>query len=72
MSKPSWDSAPEWANWLAMDSDSEWFWYISEPHLDQDVDELDWWSYDKFQQAFPVYGSSNTLENTLPTLEKRP
>ncbi len=31
MSKPSWDTAPEWANWLAMDADGTWFWYEQEP-----------------------------------------
>ena len=29
--KPSWSDAPEWANWLAMDENNEWFWYKSEP-----------------------------------------
>ncbi|XTQ92600.1 hypothetical protein ACQR5W_11815 [Xanthomonas sacchari] len=31
MSKPSWDTAPEWANWLAMDEDGEWLWYELKP-----------------------------------------
>lgn len=31
MSKPSWDDAPEWANWLAMDADGTWFWFEDEP-----------------------------------------
>lgn len=30
--KPSWDDAPEWANWLAMDGDGEWIWYKDEPY----------------------------------------
>ncbi len=25
--KPSWKDAPDWANWLAMDSGGTWFWY---------------------------------------------
>lgn len=29
--KPSWSDAPEWANWLAMDHNGEWYWYKSEP-----------------------------------------
>ena len=29
--KPSWDDAPEWAKWLALDADAEWFWYETEP-----------------------------------------
>ena len=29
--KPSWDDAPEWANWLAMDEDGAWEWFEREP-----------------------------------------
>ena len=29
--KPSWDEAPEWANWLAMDGNGLWYWYEVEP-----------------------------------------
>src|SRR6056297_3729034 len=25
--KPSWDDAPDWANWLAQDDEGQWFWY---------------------------------------------
>lgn len=32
MSRPSWVDAPEWAKWLAQDSDGEWFWYSARPH----------------------------------------
>ena len=31
MSKPDWKDAPEWAEYLAMDSDGEWFWYEKYP-----------------------------------------
>lgn len=31
MSKPDWKDAPEWANYLAMDNDCEWYWFESEP-----------------------------------------
>ena len=31
--KPDWDDAPEWARFLAQDSDGEWFWYENEPRL---------------------------------------
>lgn len=30
--KPSWDDAPEWANWLAMDENGEWWWFEYKPH----------------------------------------
>jgi hypothetical protein len=29
--KPSWEHAPEWAQWLAMDNNGEWYWYEDEP-----------------------------------------
>ena len=29
--KPSWDDAPEWAQWLAMDENGRWFWYEFKP-----------------------------------------
>lgn len=29
--KPSWDDAPEWANWLAVDGDGCWYWYEEKP-----------------------------------------
>jgi len=29
--KPSWDDAPEWAQWLAIDFDGEWIWFECEP-----------------------------------------
>ena len=31
MCKPSWDDAPEWANYMAMDECGEWWWYECEP-----------------------------------------
>lgn len=32
--KPSWENAPEWANWLAMDYDGTWWWYSNLPKFD--------------------------------------
>ena len=37
--KPSWDTAPKNANWLAMDSDGTWFWYEEEPLI---LDDCTW------------------------------
>lgn len=28
---PDWEFAPEWANYCAMDSNAQWFWYEFEP-----------------------------------------
>lgn len=29
--KPSWDDAPRWAKYLAMDSDGTWWWWGDKP-----------------------------------------
>lgn len=34
--KPDWNSAPEWANWWAVDADGLAHWYANEPHTDDD------------------------------------
>lgn len=33
--KPDWKDAPEWAEWLAMDSDGGWHFHEVEPFWDQ-------------------------------------
>ena len=32
--KLPWNEAPEWAEWAAMDSDVQWWWFDAEPELD--------------------------------------
>lgn len=29
--KPDWKDAPEWAKYMAMDDDGEWYWFENEP-----------------------------------------
>lgn len=31
MTKPTWDDAPDWANYMAMDSDGVWYFYANKP-----------------------------------------
>jgi hypothetical protein len=31
MSKPHWDDAPGWANWLCQDEDGDWNWFEFNP-----------------------------------------
>lgn len=38
--KPDWKDAPEWANWLAMDTSGKWFWHENKPDLCGDAV---WW-----------------------------
>lgn len=33
MSAPAWETAPSWANWLAMDADGGWYWFEYEPEF---------------------------------------
>jgi len=33
MFTPDWNDAPEWANYVAMDEDGEWYWYENEPTI---------------------------------------
>jgi hypothetical protein len=37
--EPSWDKAPEWAQWWAMDENGSAFWYADEPTLWRNVGE---------------------------------
>lgn len=73
--KPSWDDAPEWANWLAMDGDGRWVWYDNKPFFDE--------AYDSWQQTFdeennaeyetgiPDYDGPD-WDQAFDTLERRP
>ena len=47
MSKPKWEDAPEWAQWLAMDANGVWFWYSDKPAVDGDC----WRSNGKYSCA---------------------
>lgn len=39
MTKPTWDGAPEWASYLALDGKGRWYWYEHEPNYRFGV----WW-----------------------------
>ena len=62
MSKPDWNDAPYWANYLAMDSDEGWYWYEDEPWLD--TANGDWISGGSCRRGEPC--------SARDTLEKRP
>lgn len=59
--KPSWADAPEWANWLAMDEDGEWYWFENEPYRSDNA----WCTGGKWQLA--CYGV-----DWMESLERRP
>lgn len=60
--KPSWDDAPEWANYLAMDEDGEWWWYEMEP-----IKRLGYWSAMGMKSA-----ADQDIYQWEESLEKRP
>lgn len=66
MTKPDWKDAPEWAQWLARDSNGLWYWYEMEPYV---VDDLETWDNQAglFLQALPV-----KVSGWETTLEQRP
>ena len=63
--KPSWDEAPEWANWLAMDDTGGWWWYETEP-IPVGVSGFFTASGGKCTEAV------NDFSGWLDTLERRP
>lgn len=63
--KPSWDDAPGWANFMAMDADGDWYWYLNEPKVVYPSD--DYWT------NFGPYAKAGYTPNLWDqTLEKRP
>lgn len=59
--KPDWKDAPDWANWLSMDSDGAWWWHENEPH----INEYGFWDVEddagEKTSAYP-YNWKKTLE----------
>ena len=47
--KPDWKDAPEWAQWLAMDRNGEWYWHELEPEPNEFYGE--WVSLGKIQKV---------------------
>ena len=68
--KPSWDEAPVWANWLAMDRDWQWNWYEQEP-------EWTTWYWDGYARKKVASVGKPHLpkaahDDAIDTLEARP
>lgn len=62
--KPDWKDAPEWAEYVAMDSDGHWWWYQLEPKYVCG----EWTEPSKHGLVAIV----NNLLGSLDSLEKRP
>lgn len=50
MSKPSWLTAPEWANFLAQDRHGSWYWYEFEPRINDEG--FSWIKGGHFDEAY--------------------
>ena len=61
--KPDWNDAPEWANWLAMDSNGLWCWYKNKPYASLG-------SF--FSVGRSTASKSSVLSNWKESLEQRP
>ena len=76
MSKPSWDEAPEWAKYLAMDGDGFWSFYEDRPEWAEEANE--WWlGFDSTDDSrWAQYGACDESgidwDHAFDTLERRP
>lgn len=72
MSRPHWQDAPTWAQWLAQDEDGEWNWFEFEPvAVQQRAPEPNFWCSEgggnyQWARTTPIYEEWNL------TLESRP
>jgi hypothetical protein len=64
MSKPDWNDAPEWAQWMAQDKGGEWYWYEHKPKLMHARHEVDYSvrSESRCQLAREIPGWDKTVE----------
>lgn len=62
--KPSWNDAPEWANYRAQDSDGQWKWFDIEPKEGDDYFTTSGYGNEASAQGF--------IKNWQQTLEQRP
>lgn len=60
--KPDWKDAPEWANWLTMDDDGEWYWHETEPSLRYE----EYWLAKEGRRGYAGFSCR------IPTKEARP
>jgi hypothetical protein len=62
--KPEWKDAPEWAKFLAQDSDGTWYWYESQP-----VRQWGNWKNapgSRYEQAYYYHSPEQRPQTTKP------
>jgi hypothetical protein len=71
--KPSWDDAPDGAEWLAKDQTGFWHWFKNMPELamfEYKGEDVEYW---RSESGFCIYaGYSDTGFYFADSLEKRP
>jgi len=62
--KPDWKDAPEWAKWLAMDENGDWFWFEFSPTIDN---EISCWEVRRgtYQYAWSEYAECPEWQESL-------
>lgn len=60
--KPSWGTAPDWAQYLAMDDNGKWYWYENAPA----------WSPSEGHWIVEGFSRYERAEDSNGSLEKRP
>lgn len=65
--KPSWDSAPKWANWLVQDYEGEWSW-----HQDKPVEDALYNKWNSNQKVMYTNETGEVIGDWTDTLEERP
>ena len=65
MSKPNWNNAPEWAQWVAQDADGQWTWYDRKP---MQFNTHIWYNDSQYFVAY----NDEANNNWQKTLEERP
>lgn len=69
INRPSWDDAPEWAQWLAQDASGRWMWYGDEPSPIYDTEE---WQPESGKFCTSSIGTIPAGHNWRDTPEPRP
>lgn len=65
--KPTWNNAPSWARYLAMDRVGEWYWYDHKP-----IAGTVSWFYGEDEGRHEFAGNTPLLNDWTDTLEARP
>ena len=66
---PSWDDAPDWARWLAQDSNGVWWFYELEPRANEDCD---CWDVGDDDSSASSRSKGTVLGDWRDTLQARP